>query len=106
VAKSKPVVSIRKPPSADAVAAFVAAGGDAPAPRRPSVQTSKRKGAQAPTSPASTRKTRARDGAELRRLTLWLPAELHRELAHATVDRDCTLADALAEGARLWLRSK
>jgi hypothetical protein len=39
-------------------------------------------------------------------LTMRLPADLYRELAHACVDRNCTVTAALIEGARLWLRQK
>jgi hypothetical protein len=95
--KAKPVVSLRKPPSADAVAAFVAKADDAPAAvKAPATKAPKRKATKLP----------SHQGAEARAMTLRLPAGLYRELAHACVDRDITLTAALAEGARLWLAKR
>ncbi len=73
----KPTIAVRPPPSA-AVDAFVLDDAatpkrhDAIAPKRQSVAASKR---QTPARPPSTTRYTTKDGAELRRVTLWLPAE-------------------------------
>jgi hypothetical protein len=72
----KPTIAVRPPPAA--VDAFVlddtaaSKRHDAITPKRQSAMTPKR---ATPTRPPSTTRYTTKDGSELRRVTLWLPAE-------------------------------
>lgn len=64
--RKKPAIAVRPPPSPTAAADdFV---------RRHDATASKRRGATSPAARPSTTRYTTKDGAELRRVTLWLPA--------------------------------
>jgi len=97
-------VSLRKPPPAVPAAAdsFVAAAEvpNAPsvkAPERPAVKASKpAKGKAAPPPTRSAVVTRT-DGRELRRMTVYLPADLAKRLAVRCAELDADLSAVIAE---------
>jgi len=100
MAKPKPVVTLRKPPASPpadpkAVEAFVRGSANT-APRPSNVQTLKRSDVQ--TSKAVVERA---DGRTLRRMTVYLPAELAGRLrvqcAEADVDVSSFIAETLAD---------
>lgn len=90
MAKNKPAISMRKPPAPTpaALSNFVASGDTS----AKAFRTKKKPAKQRPS-----------DGQEYHVLSLRIPADLHRELSHACIDRRTTLTGALLLGARLWL---
>ena len=104
----KPKVSIRKPPVA-AAEAFVAAGqkpqvggpGDIPTPfkaKRPAVQTAKLLDVQ-PSRAIVQRK----NGAALRRMTIYLPPDLARRLRIQAAEADRDMSELVADALRKHL---
>lgn len=93
---SKPSITPRPPPSAT-VAAFVGQDEDAPR-KRPAAQPARRSAGQPASGPGRRTITRA-DGRELRKQTVYLPADLARRLAiHAAaegLELSAIVADAL-----------
>jgi hypothetical protein len=91
----KPIVTMRKPPAVPAAAdSFVAA---AEVPERPAVKASKpAKGRAAPPPTRSAMVTRS-DGRELRRMTIYLPADLAKRLAVRCAELDADLSAVIAE---------
>lgn len=76
----KPKIQTRKPPSAPTVAQFVAGGDTPPRPREGKTTT-------------YTRKTGESAGEDLRRVTLYFPADLHRRAKIAAVNADVPLSE-------------
>jgi hypothetical protein len=100
-------VSLRKPPAVPAAAElFVHAGGggDGPTPfkvppaevpERPAVKAPERPSAK-PSPTRSAMVTRS-DGRELRRMTIYLPADLAKRLAVRCAELDADLSAVIAE---------
>lgn len=112
MAKQVPSTAPRKPPPADAEAlarrdAFVQAPtsvDDLPTSGRADVETPAREDVALPARKRDTvRVVRKRDGAALRRLTVYLPQDLASALAVHCARRDENLGDALARAVRALL---
>lgn len=84
-------MSLRKPPAA--VEAFVQVGNESI--KRPDVQTSRRRG-------KTTVQVRA-DGRELRRVTVYLPPEVHTRLRVRCAEEDRDLSDAVTAAVAAYL---
>lgn len=81
-AKTKPKVTLRKPPPPTTPAtleAFV----------RPPSSTGK--------TTTYTRRTGEKNGEELRRVTVYVPTELFKRASHLAVERDVSFSDLVAE---------
>jgi hypothetical protein len=91
MAKPKPTVAIRRPPS-DAEA-FVA--GQTKAPKRSDVQTSKRSDAPAATTRPGI--VQRKDGRERRRLTVYLSPKLATQLAVHCAGQGLEMSDVIEQ---------
>lgn len=84
-AKKPKSVTLRKPPSAPDAAAFVAGGGAKPAQK------------------STTTVTRKRTGAELRRMTIYLPDDVARAIKVRCAQEGRTITDVMSELAGKWV---
>lgn len=91
---------MRKPPAVPAAADSFVAAAEVPSvkvPERPAVKASKpAKGKAAPPPTRSAVVTRS-DGRELRRMTIYLPADLAKRLAVRCAELDADLSAVIAE---------
>jgi len=89
MAKAKPKIAPRKPPAPTAAADFIAGRG-------PSGGAGKQRSKHA-------HYERKRTGEVMRRMTVYLPEDLVRELKVWCAKAEVSLSDGLAEGARALL---
>lgn len=80
----KPKIRTRKPPTTAALEQFVAGGGEAPKAREGKTTI-------------YTRKTGESAGEDLRRVTLYFPAELHKRARIAAVEADVPLSELVVD---------
>lgn len=99
----KPTVSLRRPPAPvalDDVERFVQAAPGAPAPpAEPPRSVPPRRGARGARGLVARK-----DGRELRRMTVYLPSDLARELALHCAERDLDASAVVSEAVRRLLR--
>ena len=108
MSKAKPTIAPRKPPAAApvnpaAAAQFVASGGSASASARkpPDIQTS---GHSDSGRRSSTTLTRTRGGERVvKRMTIYLPADLAKRLAVRCAEQDRQISDTIADAVEGWL---
>ncbi len=96
----KPVVALRKPPSTpppEAVAAFVDGGGE-----RSNVRATKRLDVQTSERSSKAVVTRA-DGRELRRMTIYIPADLAKRLRLHCTETDREISAVVGEAVGGYL---
>jgi len=107
VAKKLPSTAPRKPPAPADLDAFVEGRKPAAAPTpAPTPAAPARDDVKTPARQDTVRFHQPRKGRDVRRLTVYLPADVATRLAVACAAEDRTWGDVITEAVEGWLRDK